>query len=372
VHAAATILVVDDGEASRALAQNALEGAGYRVVLARGGAEGLAAFERERPDCVLLDIPMPDLDGYVVCEQIRALSHGGGTPVLLLAALRGVDGFDRMLHAGGDDFVTKPICPAELVARVQSALRGCRLNIERRESYELLEHERDGLQRRQLQQRRLMAFVVHDLKNPVHAMDLHAQVLQREPGLPATASESVRHIRAEARQLHRMILNLLDISKADEGGLTPKRCRVDLPPLVKDVLSELGMSAEGRRVGLRSEIHAQRIHADEDLLRRTLTNLLENAIRYAPSETSVTVTAAPLAGWTEVRVLDGGRGVAPEMRERVFDPFVRLDAGTAGSVERSGRGLGLAFCKLAVEAHGGQIWVEDARPGAAFCVRFPE
>lgn len=118
----ATILVVDDNESNRLLAQDALEEEGYRVVLAAGGAEGIAAFEREHPACVVLDVRMPGIDGFAVCRRIRALPDGAATPIIFLTAQRDVDTLDRALHAGGDDFLTKPVRPADLVAQVAKAL----------------------------------------------------------------------------------------------------------------------------------------------------------------------------------------------------------------------------------------------------------
>jgi len=118
----ATILVVDDNELNRLLAQGTLEDEGYRVVLATGGAEGIAAFEREDPACVLLDVRMPQIDGFAVCKRIRALRRGMDTPVIFLTAQQDVDTLDRALRAGGSDFLTKPVRPTELVARVQKAL----------------------------------------------------------------------------------------------------------------------------------------------------------------------------------------------------------------------------------------------------------
>jgi two-component system, sensor histidine kinase and response regulator len=367
----AKILVVDDNEANRRLAQNTLEDEDYRVVLARGGAEGIALFEREQPDCVLLDVRMPDLDGFAVCERIRALPNGSETPILFLTAQRDVDTFDRALRAGGNDFLTKPVQPTELVIRVQSALKLRRLSAELREHYDVLKQQRDELLRLQLQKERLTAFVVHDLKNPVNSMDLNAQLLLRDQALSARARESAAAIRNDARQLTRMILNLLDLSKADEGRLAPRLSDIDLRGLVNEVLSDLAVNAEGRQVVLRSSIEVERVPADEDLFRRTLTNLVENAIRYAPPQTAVTVAAVLVDAGIELRVADAGRGIAPEMREKIFDPFVQADSGGEHLVTRAGRGLGLTFCKLVVEAHGGQIWVEDAEPGAVFCLRLP-
>jgi two-component system sensor histidine kinase/response regulator len=367
---AATILVVDDNEANRSLAAHTLEDEGYRVVLAGGGAEGIAAFERELPDCVLLDVRMPEMDGFTVCERIRALPRGSETPVLFLTALRDVDTLDRALRAGGDEFLTKPVRPTELVVRVRSALKVQRMNVELRGHYELLKRQRDDLLRLQLQKERLTAFVVHDLKNPVNAIDLHAQLLLREKGLAGSAHESATVIRTETRQLTRMLHNLLDLSKADEGQLVPKRSEVDLRGLVDEVISELGVIARARSVSLQTSIETDRIHADEDLIRRTLTNLVENAIRYAPPETSVTVAAAGLVGGTELRVADAGSGIPPEMREKVFSPFVQVESGER-FVAHGNRGLGLTFCRVAVEAHGGRVWIEDGAPGAVFCVRLP-
>lgn len=366
----ATILVVDDNEANRLLAKETLEDEGYRVVLGTGGDEGLAAFERERPDCILLDVRMPAPDGFAVCRQIRALPYGADTPILFLTALRDVDTFDQALRAGGDDFITKPVRPAELVVRVQTALKLRRMGDELREHVEMLRHQRDDLMRVQLQKERLTAFVVHDLKNPVSSMDLHAQLLLRDRGLPETAREAASQIRADARQLNRMILNLLDVSKADEGKLSPKRTEIDLRPLLDGVLAELGMNAQASNVTLSVSFEWERVSADDDLLRRVLSNLVENAIRHAPPGSTVTVTCSSCAEGVELRVSDSGNGIPPDLRERVFDPFIQVDAGDK-YVSRAGRGLGLAFCKLAVQAHGGRIWVEDAAPGAAFCVRLP-
>jgi signal transduction histidine kinase len=256
------------------------------------------------------------------------------------------------------------------VVRVQAALKLRKMSVELREHYDLLKGQRDDLLRLQLQKERLMAFVVHDLKNPVNSMDLHAQILLRERGLPDTARGSVAQIRTEARHLSRMILNLLDLSKGDEGKLVVRRAPVDLRALVAEIFAELAVNAEARSVGLQSSFEADRISADEDLLRRTLTNLVENAIRYAPSETKITVTARRRADRLEVRVADEGAGISKEKRDKVFDAFLQLDEGER-ALASAGRGLGLAFCKVAVEAHDGRISVEDGAPGAVFLVSLP-
>jgi signal transduction histidine kinase len=363
-----TILVIDDNESNRLLAQGTLEDEGYRVVLASGGADGIACFEREKPACILLDVRMPEIDGFAVCERIRALAGGATTPIIFLTALRDVETFDRALRAGGDDFVTKPFRPTELVVRVQTALKLRSARAELAEHYDLLKRQRDDLMRAQLLKERLTAFVVHDLKNPVNSIDLHAQVLMRDRSLSDDVRGSIGQIRAGARHLTRMIMNLLDLSKADEGKLQPRWSDCRLEALVKDVFSELEVIAEGQKVQLESSIAVPMIRADEDLLRRLLANLVENAIRHAPPDSIVRVTAAADGGGIDLRVADAGKGIPPALREKIFDPFVQVEGGVT---TRSGRGLGLTFCKMAAEAHGGSISAQDASPGTVFCVRLP-
>jgi two-component system sensor histidine kinase/response regulator len=368
---AATVLVVDDNAENRALAEAVLVEEGYRVVLASGGEEGVAAFERERPDCVLLDVRMPGVDGFTACKRMRALDGGAEIPIVFLTAQRDLDTFDAAQSTGADDFLTKPVRPAELALRVQAAVKLRRLGSEVREHYALIRRQRDDLVRMQLQKEQLIAFVVHDLKNPVNSMDLQAQLLERIPDLPPRARRSVARIREEARMQLRLILNLLDIAKSEEGRLQPVRVPVDLHALAIEVMAALELRASDVDVSIAASIDVDSVCADADLLRRVLENLVENAIRHAPEGTVVRLFASTSSDGVELRVADAGKGVPEAARERVFERFVQLGSGDDANT-RSGRGLGLTFCKLAVEAHGGRIWVADADPGAAFCVFLPE
>lgn len=339
------------------------------MVLAESGAEGIRLFELEEPDCVLLDVRMPGLDGFAVCRRIRSAPGGSDVPIVFLTALRDVDTFDEALHVGGDDFLTKPVRPTELLVRVQSALKLRRMSTELREHYDLVRRQRDDLMRLQLQKERLSAFIVHDLKNPVTSMDLNAQVLLADSELPQRAKDAAKNIRVDARSLMRMILNLLDISKAEEGRLTARRSRLDLPATLRDVLDAAELKARALEVTVERSFEVPTALADADLLKRVAENLLDNAIRHAPKGGRVVLSSVARPDATELRVEDNGPGIPDDMRERIFDPFVQLER-SAGS-SRTSRGLGLAFCRIAVEAHGGKIWVEDANPGARFSLTLP-
>ena len=175
----ATVLVVDDNGENRALAKATLEDDGYRVVLASGGEDGIAAFERERPDCVLLDVRMPETDGPAACGRMRALPGGHDVPIVFVTALRDVETFDRTVAAGGDDFLSKPFRPNELIARVEAALKLRKLAAERSGSTprsNISATISSGCSSRKNSSSRSC---VHDLKNPVNAIGLHAEL--RDP-----------------------------------------------------------------------------------------------------------------------------------------------------------------------------------------------
>jgi signal transduction histidine kinase len=169
----------------------------------------------------------------------------------------------------------------------------------------------------------------------------------------------------------RLLLNLLDISKSEEGRLVPVRAHIEVAALVRSVFDALAERARAKSIELKSSVDPfAHVRADADLLRRVVENLLENALRHAPEESAVQVSSELLPDAFVIRIADRGAGVAPELRESIFERFVQLESKDR-SVTRSGRGLGLTFCRLAVEAHGGRIWVEDGSPGAVFCLSLP-
>ena len=361
------MLVVDDNEGNRALAREALEDEGYRVVLADGGRTGIEAFEREQPDCILLDVRMPEIDGLEVCRRIRATPRGAHTPIVFVTALRDVDVFDEALLAGGDDFLTKPVRPTELALRVQTALKLRRASTEITELLDLLRRQRDDMLRAILQKEQLTAFLVHDLKNPVTGMAMAAELMAADPDASPRVKEVAARIRTHAESLQRMIMDLLDLAKGDEGRLIAVRSPVRLGFVLRDIARAFDARTAARGISIEFDPDAPVIDADETLLRRVLENLVDNAIRHSPDDSTVAITVTDDDG-IEIRVTDEGPGVPAEVRERIFDRYFRAEKGKG---EQTGRGLGLAFCKVAVEAHGGTIGVLDSEKGSTFWVRLP-
>ena len=164
-------------------------------------------------------------------------------------------------------------------------------------------------------------------------------------------------------------MNLLDISRSEDGALIPHIATVDLARMVEDLRGL--QCAHNNRHRLEIESVAATVEADGELLRRLIENLLDNARKYSPPESIVRLVIEPLEdGWIEIRVYDQGSGVPADHRERIFDKYARLES--ADEQAASSRGLGLTFCRLAAEVHGGRIWVDENKPqGSCFHVRLP-
>lgn len=305
------------------------------------------------------------MDGLSVCERIRALPDGDRAAIIFVTAQRDVETFDRALRAGGDDFITKPFRPSDLLVRIQTAMRLRRMVSERGLLSAELKQQRDQLQRLQLHKEQLSAFLVHDLKNPVNTIELLAQRVLRNRGADERCRDAATKIHAEARGLMRMLTNLLDIGRADEGQLAPQRQAIDAGKLIHAVMEELHAGAAAAELELVAQVEATQLYVDRDLMHRVLANLIDNAIRHAPSGSAIRISTRVVADGVELKVSDAGPGVPELLRDQVFERFMTAGNGPT----RTNRGLGLAFCKAAVEAHGGRIWIEDAAPGAAFCMR---
>ncbi len=365
------VLVVDDNDANRLLVVETLTGENIEVVEAVSGEAAIEAFQRARFDVVLLDVRMPGLDGFATLARLRALPLGEDVPVVFLTALRDVDTFDRARAAGAADFLTKPIRPTELLVRVDTLFRMRQLGGEVRAQLEEIRRQRDDLMRLHLQKERLSAFVIHDLKNPLASMRLHADLLLRDSSVSGDAKESALAVREQCDRLQHLILNLLDLSKADEGRMGPVLSDVSIDEVFCSVVTSLAVQAQERGVRLeahREEASPDGLRVDLDLFRRILDNLVENALRHSPKGSAVTLSAAGTPTHAEIRIVDQGAGIPPALLERIFDPFTQ---GETKGASRSGRGLGLSFCKMAVLAHGGSIEAVPAARGAVFLVRLP-
>jgi signal transduction histidine kinase len=234
-----------------------------------------------------------------------------------------------------------------------------------------LSAKHDALVELQRQKAALSALVVHDLKSPACTILLSASQRLHAADLPTSDRRSWSRVQCAAAHIHRTALNLLDIANSEDGGLVAKPEPIDVSALLAEAREDLCPQAERREITIEiaCDVPPNALHADRNLLRRVLQNLLDNAVRHSPTRATVRVEACALESGVEIAVRDEGPGVPPALRERVFDRYRRLAREGDAS---SDFGLGLTFCRLAVEAHGGTIAIDDNLPrGSCFHFSIP-
>ena len=256
----------------------------------------------------------------------------------------------------------------DVTARREAALELERRNAELRASH-------DRLSELERVRQALVRMIVHDLKSPLAVMISNARTVRRELPAEGDLAEAMDDVVALGGVMDRMILDVLDVTRSEEARMVARLDATEVGPLLRDVVQRAEGPARqsGKEVSLDLAPSAPgRVDLDPNLVRRLLENLLDNAFKYAPRGTAVRVEAAAgEPGWWLLRVHDLGPGVPPEHRQRIFEPYVRLER-DLGRAARASRGLGLAFCRMAAEAHGGGIEVRDgAQGGSLFEARLP-
>ena len=227
----------------------------------------------------------------------------------------------------------------------------------------------------EVQRDELVGFVVHDMKNPIAALMGWAELLLADPKTAkGRARDTLFRMERAAGTLNRMVLDLLDIRHSEKGGLPLNPSRVPLKPLVEDAVETVRSRMQERKVKLvlSPELAGKAVRVDPEVMRRVLENVLENSVKYGLQEGTIRIGchAAP-EGRVELTIADDGPGIPEADRERIFEKYVRLERGP-GQRRHGSHGLGLVFCKLAVEASGGRIRVTGNEPhGAVFHLELP-
>lgn len=221
------------------------------------------------------------------------------------------------------------------------------------------------------QLRRFTADASHELRTPLSVMRGIGEMGLRETRTPAEYKEAIGSMLEEVDRLTRLVDTLLRLSRGDAGTVRLAPEPVDLGQLTRDVVSSLAILAEERQQRVTVDAAEQvRVSADRLVLREGITNVLDNAIKYSPSGSTIAVGVGKRDGHATLAIADEGPGIAADHRDRIFDRFYRVDEGR--SRELGGTGLGLAIAKWAVEANGGQLSVDSNSAGSVFRITLPQ
>lgn len=353
----ADILVVDDAQDDLTILKELLGSQGYQVRPVSSGTMALVAAHAKAPDLVLLDIQMPGMDGYQVCRSLKLDPSLSEIPVIFLSSFTEPGHKLKAFEAGGADYVTKPFVAEEVLARVGVHTRLIQRNRELRDNYERLqdiERLRDGL----------VHMIVHDLRSPLSGLALCLDVVMDDvrDQIPPASLELLAEGHKVAERLIRLVTSVLDVSKLEAGLMELNLSECDLTRVAADAIADQ-KTAAGDRILVLDALDTVTAWADEDILFRVFQNLLGNAIKHTLPGGMILVNVKGGNDGKDgvVAVSDSGPGIPKDLHEKIFTKF-----GVAGeALARRGvfsTGLGLSFCKLAIEAHRGSIGV-DSEPG---------
>jgi two-component system, sensor histidine kinase len=350
------ILVVDDLEQGRYVTVRTLRSAGFRTIEAATGVDGLALADREKPDLVLLDIRLPDIDGFEVCRRLRQNPNLASLAIVQTSAtFEGAEYRVRALEGGADTFLADPIEPAVLVATVRAMLR--------------LRHAEAQLREFDRRKDEFMATVAHELRNPLAPLRHCVEWLEQSTDAQQALAACLPIMRRQTDHLVRVVDDLADMSRITQNKLTLRLSSMDILQSLQGAIEEHRVELEAKEQTLELDVpdHPVTLAAEAVRLSQVFGNLLANGIRYTPRGGRISISVRETADDAMVTFTDTGEGIEPKDLERIFDLFVQV------APHRTGLGIGLALVQRIVQMHGGSIAASSPGRGAGstFTVRLP-
>jgi signal transduction histidine kinase len=367
------ILVADDVPANVELLFDQLHVLGFRATAAYDGPSALAACFERNPDLCILDVSMPAGDlgcddrstGFEVCRRIKRDARTARIPVIFVTALNDTTDRVKAIESGGDDFLTKPHNRLVLGARVRSLLK-------LKAATDALEESARKMRELEKLRDDLMKMIVHDLKSPLTSILATVEMLMDgDFGQLSTQQRSaLGDAEGKAEDLLALIEDLLEVRRIEETTLTLKLEAIAPGALLTEVAHEWAHRFQQERTETTVEASDDTpvFHADRALIKRVLGNLIQNALTHSAHAVKLQLSVRRDGDNVLFTVADNGPGIAPEYHEIIFRKFEQVRTPNAPRVRSSG--LGLAFCKLVVESHGGRIWVQSAGAGQGSSFHF--
>jgi len=403
-----TILYIEDDPASRSLVERTLSHAGYRVLVAERGLEGIDMARRESPDLILTDINLPDLSGREITTTLRSDSRFERTPIVALTAQAYNEHRAMAMAAGVTGYLTKPVDVETLPDRVEFYLGGGKDQIDQEtlseaqtkytqeivarleEQIRELESTNNALMRLDKMKDTFIQLTAHELRTPLTLVFGYSRLIEDTPPVKAIiqGDENLRvlmkGLQDGIKRMQDIINEILTISRIMTNQIDLSIGPINLGQVAEKVVNNFEDVLRIRPVNIHFDKTdwPGKMRADADLLGLVLTNLVNNAVKYTPDGGHIYLTATADEERVRISVKDTGIGVAKEEQLRIFERFhtagdTQLHSTSKTAFRGGGLGLGLAICKGIIEAHGGQIWVESpgfdpqTLPGSEFIVVLP-
>lgn len=358
-----SILIVDDTSDNLLLLSELLSSRGYIVYAVKSGEQAIKKLESLIPDLILLDINMPEMDGFETCKRIKKMPFAATIPIIFITGYDNVDNIVTAFKVGAVDYITKPFRSEEVIARVETHLHLYRQKIQ-------IQEQHDALQKLERERDNLVNMLIHDLRSPLATISFNIDSFNYLGPGESVDKSLIAEILSEIDRLIEMISSILDVSRMEENKLPLSFSSVEMCGLVASETDKLSVIVQRSGIELLLPEKETTIECDKKIIGRVLRNLISNAIKFTPEKGVVEITMDVEDSFVKVSVRDTGPGIPKEAREVVFEKFAQLKEGQKR--QRYSSGLGLTFCKMVIEAHGGEIGVNsELHKGSVFWFTLP-
>lgn len=360
------ILVVDDSSFEIELVDWILQENNYQTVLANNGSEALEIIKTLTPALILLDIMLPDINGFEVCKKIKSNENLKDVPVIFFTSLSNVEDIVKGFDAGGVDYVTKPFNKDELLARVKNHLD--LINSKRK-----IELQASELKQANGLKDKMFSVISHDLRSPISSIKLALDFISKgflKPG-EELYNETIKDLVKTTDEAYVLLENLLGWAKSQSNILKVVPETLELKSLANSVAGLLRLNCENKKIKIENNIpEGITVFADLQMVQSVIRNLLSNALKFTPENGFIEMSAVEKDLEVEISVKDSGVGISELNLKKILDPEESVQ--TIGTNKEAGSGLGLLLCKDFVEKNGGEIWVEsELGKGSTFTFTLP-
>jgi len=356
----AKILLVDDSVQNLRLLGNMLREKSYQIALAQNGKEGLQLAAKILPDLILLDIMMPELDGYEVCKQLKEDENTRHIPVIFLTAKTSNNDIVNGFQIGGVDYITKPFNKEELFMRIKT-------HLELKQAHDKISRQAESLRELNATKDKMFSVISHDLRAPLGGIKSMLDLMYEDQSAEKKISpQSLNSLKNAADQTYNLLENLLYWSRSQRGKLVNNPEMINIYELVVENMELLQTMSENKKLEVKNQVDTQaEAWADRNMVKTVLRNLIINAIKFTREKGQITITSDYKDGLLEVSVGDNGVGIQKQNLEKILN--MKEYYTTFGTKREKGSGLGLNLCIDFIRRNNGELYIDsDYGKGSTF------
>lgn len=353
------LLLVDDSPLNLQILGQFLEGT-YTTAIAKDGDKALEFIAKRQPDLILLDIMMPEMDGFEVCEKLQTSPATKDIPIIFLTARNETEDIVKGFKLGAVDYITKPFQKEELLARIETHLA--------------LRQAQQTLQELNATKDRFFSIMTHDLRAPFTGLLGLTEILI--DNIESYSKEKLVHILSmqhdAAKNLFALLENLLTWSRLQRGVMEFRPQIFNLSDVAHQNIELMAPNAEHKQITIENCLgDACVVYGDLEMVNTIVRNLLSNGLKFTRHGGTITIAATQHKGSVEIAIADTGIGINEADCSKLF--LIDVQYRRPGTAKERGTGLGLILCKEFIDRHGGAIWVEsEVDKGTTFRFTLPK